>query len=136
MDATHTATIGSPAPRELADQLLARAWADDTHDRERLLLEQAARTITHLVEQLAAADRSRATGQTLDGIAASLVAGDRDIEHAVDQAVAALVAWQSWPRWLRLAYPQEARRIAKRAAGMVIDLVHDASKANATNTRR
>jgi hypothetical protein len=32
---------------------MARAWDDDTHDRERLLLEQAALTITRLLARLA-----------------------------------------------------------------------------------
>jgi hypothetical protein len=44
-----------PAPRVLADTLLSRAWDDDTPDRERLLLEQAALTITHLLARLAVA---------------------------------------------------------------------------------
>jgi len=41
-----------PAPRVLADTLLSRAWDDDTPDRERLLLEQAAMTITLLLARL------------------------------------------------------------------------------------
>ena len=44
-----------PAPRVLADTLMSRAWDDDTPDRERLLLEQAALTITHLLARLAVA---------------------------------------------------------------------------------
>jgi len=44
-----------PAPRVLADTLMARAWDDDTPDRERLLLEQAALTITALLARLAMA---------------------------------------------------------------------------------
>ncbi len=42
-----------PAPRVLADTLMGRAWDDDTADRERLLLEQAALTITRLLARLA-----------------------------------------------------------------------------------
>ena len=42
-----------PAPRVLADTLMSRAWDDDTPDRERLLLEQGALTITHLLARLA-----------------------------------------------------------------------------------
>jgi hypothetical protein len=44
-----------PAPRVLADALMSRAWDDDTADGERLLLEQAALTITHLLARLAMA---------------------------------------------------------------------------------
>ena len=44
-----------PPPRELADTLMARAWDDDTPDRERLLLEQGARVIEHLLARLAMA---------------------------------------------------------------------------------
>jgi hypothetical protein len=42
-----------PAPRALADTLMGRAWDDDTADHERLLLEQAARVIEHLLARLA-----------------------------------------------------------------------------------
>ncbi len=56
MDATHDdAPFHLPTPRAMADQCMARAWDDDTPDRERLLLEQAALTITHLLARLAAA---------------------------------------------------------------------------------
>jgi hypothetical protein len=54
MDATHDEPpFDMPAPRVLADTLMARAWDDDTADRERLLLEQGALTITHLLARLA-----------------------------------------------------------------------------------
>jgi len=56
MDATHDEPpFDLPAPREMADTLMSRAWDDDTPDRERLLLEQAALTITHLLARLAVA---------------------------------------------------------------------------------
>lgn len=56
MDASHDdPPFDLPAPRVLADTLMARAWDDDTPDRERLLLEQAALTITHLITRLAMA---------------------------------------------------------------------------------
>ena len=56
MDATHDdPPLDLPAPRVLAEQLLGRAWDDDCPDRERLLLEQAALTITHLLARLALA---------------------------------------------------------------------------------
>ena len=56
MDATHNeAPFDLPAPRVLADTLMSRAWDDDTADCERLLLEQAALTITHLIARLAMA---------------------------------------------------------------------------------
>ena len=44
-----------PPPRVLADTLMSRAWNDDTPDRERLLLEQGALTITALLARLAMA---------------------------------------------------------------------------------
>ena len=55
MDATQhdDAPLDLPPPRVLAEELLARAWDDDTPDRERLLLEQGAVTITHLLARLA-----------------------------------------------------------------------------------
>lgn len=53
MDATHDdAPFDLPPPRVMADTLMARAWDDDTADRERLLLEQSALTITHLIARL------------------------------------------------------------------------------------
>jgi hypothetical protein len=56
MDATHDdAPFDIPPPRVLADTLMSRAWDDDTPDRERLLLEQAAMTITALLARLAMA---------------------------------------------------------------------------------
>jgi len=66
MDATHDETpFDLPAPRVLADTLMARAWDDDTPDRERLLLEQAARVIEHLLARLAiATEHAEARGAT------------------------------------------------------------------------
>jgi hypothetical protein len=56
MDATHDEPpFDLPAPRVLADTLMSRAWDNDTPDRERLLLEQAALTITALLARLAMA---------------------------------------------------------------------------------
>jgi hypothetical protein len=56
MDAAHDdPPFDLPAPRVLADACMARAWDDETPDRERLLLEQAALTITHLLARLAVA---------------------------------------------------------------------------------
>jgi len=48
--------LNVPPPRELADVLMSRAWDDDTPDRDRLLMEQAALTITDLLARLAVAD--------------------------------------------------------------------------------
>jgi len=56
MDANHDEPpFDLPAPRVLADTLMSRAWDDDVPDRERLLLEQAARMIEHLLVRLAMA---------------------------------------------------------------------------------
>jgi hypothetical protein len=41
-----------PAPADVARMCLKRAWDDDTPDRERLLLELAARTIRVLMVRL------------------------------------------------------------------------------------
>ena len=56
MDATHDdQPFDLPAPRVLAEACMARAWDDDCGDGERLLLEQAARVIEHLLARLAVA---------------------------------------------------------------------------------
>jgi hypothetical protein len=56
MDATHDDhPFDLPSPRTLAEACMARAWDDDTDDASRLLLEQAARVIEHLLVRLAAA---------------------------------------------------------------------------------
>lgn len=56
MDASNDdAPFDLPAPRVLADTLMARAWDDDVPDIERLLLEQAARVIEQLLARLAMA---------------------------------------------------------------------------------
>jgi hypothetical protein len=57
MDARHDhPPFDLPSPRVMADTLMARAWDDDTPDGERLLLEQGALTITHLLARLAVAN--------------------------------------------------------------------------------
>lgn len=55
MDATHDDDhpFDLPSPRVLAGTLMGRAWDDDCPDHERLLLEQAARVIEHLLARLA-----------------------------------------------------------------------------------
>lgn len=55
MDANEDGPSYLPPPREMAELLMARAWDCDTPDRERLLLEQGALTITGLLVQVAAA---------------------------------------------------------------------------------
>lgn len=56
MDASHDdAPFALPPPRVVAEAAMSRAWDDDTDDRSRLLLEQAALTITHLLARLALA---------------------------------------------------------------------------------
>lgn len=65
MDATQDdAPFDLPSPRVTADTLMARAWDDDTPDRERLLLEQSALTITHLIARLAMATEHAEAGRT------------------------------------------------------------------------
>jgi len=67
-----------PPPRELADALMARAWDEDTPDRERLLLEQGARVIEHLLARLAMATDRGIGGaewrQRFMGVAQGLIA--------------------------------------------------------------
>lgn len=54
MDARHSDNpFDLPQPRRLADTLMARAWDDDVDDVSRLLMEQSARVITHLLARLA-----------------------------------------------------------------------------------
>jgi hypothetical protein len=56
MDAINEdAPANLPPPRMLADRCMGRAWDDDCDDGDRLLLEQAALTITHLLARLAVA---------------------------------------------------------------------------------
>ena len=66
MDAIHhddDLPLDLPAPRVLAEACMARAWDDDCGDRERLLLEQAALTITRLLARLAmVAEHAEARG--------------------------------------------------------------------------
>jgi hypothetical protein len=57
--------VDLPAPRQLAERCMARAWADDTDDASRVLLELGARTITHLLARLAmATERAEARRAT------------------------------------------------------------------------
>lgn len=58
-----------------------------------------------------------------DDIAARLVRDDLEVVAAVARAERALAAWSSFPRSVRLAYPREARRLARRAAVALVDLV-------------
>lgn len=56
MDAEHDPLpFDLPGPRVLAEKCMGRAWDDDTDDGSRLLLEQAARVIEHLLARLAMA---------------------------------------------------------------------------------
>lgn len=54
MDADAELPFAMPPPRELAEQLMSRAWDDCCPDRERLLLEQGAIAIQSLLVELAA----------------------------------------------------------------------------------
>lgn len=42
-----------PAPRVVAERCMSRAWDDDINDDDRLLMEQAARVLEHLLARLA-----------------------------------------------------------------------------------
>lgn len=54
-----------PAPRVLADRLMGRAWDDDCPDQERLLLEQGALMITHLLARLTMAAEHEEARRTM-----------------------------------------------------------------------
>jgi hypothetical protein len=49
----HNDELPLPAPATLAERCMSRAWDDGTDDRSRLLLEQAALTITRLAGRCA-----------------------------------------------------------------------------------
>ena len=68
-----------------------------------------------------------------DDIAAALVLDDLEVVEAVALAERALAAWSAFPRSVRLAYPHEARRLARRAAAAVLALL-DASRSPADAT--
>jgi len=59
----------------------------------------------------------------VDELAAALAADDERLDAAVDQAAHALAAWRAWPPYLRRGYPREARRLARRAAAALLEVV-------------
>jgi hypothetical protein len=61
-----------------------------------------------------------------DHLAAHLTADDPQLDAAVARAVAALNAWQAWPRYARHGYPLEARRLARRAAVALVAVLEAA----------
>lgn len=70
---------------------------------------------------------------TADHIADALVADDLEVVEAVARAERALAAWSAFPRSVRLAYPREARRLARRAAAALLTLF-EASRSPADAT--
>lgn len=58
-----------------------------------------------------------------DQLAAALLADDANTDQAVGRAIAALVAWREFPPFIRRSYPLEARRLAKRAAAALLEVV-------------
>jgi acyl-CoA reductase-like NAD-dependent aldehyde dehydrogenase len=57
----------------------------------------------------------------------ALVAGGDEIDQAAARAERALAAWQSFPPVVRSAYRAEARRLARRAAAALVELLEVAS---------
>lgn len=60
-------------------------------------------------------------------LADALVGDDLEVVQAAAAAGRALAAWLSFPRAARAAYPGEARRLARRAASAVVQLVEAAT---------
>jgi hypothetical protein len=58
-----------------------------------------------------------------DTLVESLLAGDEVVDQAVAKAEAALAAWQAFPAVVREGYPREARRLARRAAAALVELL-------------
>ena len=65
-----------------------------------------------------------------DKLAAALAADDPDVDAAVARAADALAAWRAWPDCLRAGYPAEAQRLARRAAGTLLEVVQFAEVAH------
>ena len=53
-------------------------------------------------------------------LADALIGNHPDAVEAVSRAQRALAAWSAFPRWTRIAFPREARRLALRAAVAVL----------------
>jgi len=62
----------------------------------------------------------------LEILAAAMAADDQAVSNAARRAGEALAAWNTWPRYLRTAYPRESHRIARRAAVALAALVEAA----------
>lgn len=58
-----------------------------------------------------------------DPLIDALVGDADDVQEAAARAVGALAAWRAFPPFIRRAYPREARRLAKRAAAALVELV-------------
>jgi hypothetical protein len=52
------------------------------------------------------------------------------------KAVEALVAWDAFPPFIRAAYGREARRIARRAAVALVELIEVARAAGQATSRK
>lgn len=61
-------------------------------------------------------------------LADALVANDPQAVEAVARAERALAAWTAFPRWTRIAFPREARRLALRAAVALLAVPHAAQE--------
>jgi len=69
-----------------------------------------------------------------DDIAAALVLDDLEVVEAMALAERALAAWSAFPRSVRLAYPREAHRLARRAAAALVAVLEASrSRADATH---
>lgn len=63
-----------------------------------------------------------------DTLTVALLAGDEVVDQAVAKAEAALAAWAAFPPVVRSAYRAEARRLARRAATALIELLEVAGR--------
>jgi acyl-CoA reductase-like NAD-dependent aldehyde dehydrogenase len=63
-----------------------------------------------------------------DTLTEALLAGDQVVDQAVAKAEAALAAWAAFPPVIRAGYPREARRLARRAAAALVELLEVAGR--------
>ena len=63
-----------------------------------------------------------------DTLTNALLAGDEVVDQAVAKAERALAAWQAFPPAVRAGYPREARRLARRAAVALLELLEVAGR--------
>ena len=61
----------------------------------------------------------------LDALTTGLVGDDPEVGRAATRAAHALTAWAEFPRFVRRAFGLEGRRLARRAAQAVLELIDE-----------